>query len=121
MAIILEDAMVDRLQGVIDGLEASFNAGELRFGGYQIDLLPESTRAYLRCFVLEAGVGVELCESVVDGTYLFRLDDPVVGFLHHDSVSGVHMWINRDFSDNLNPKAVFWYLMCLKVGLGNMV
>jgi hypothetical protein len=110
--------MVDRLGGIADALESAFRAGELVFGDFDLGVLPSATRSYLQCFVFDAGVGVELCERVVDGTFLFRLVDPVVGFLHHDPVTGVHMWINHDFSDSLNPKAVFWYLMCLKVGLG---
>ena len=108
----------DRLSDIANEFERALNAGELAFSPCDLATLPASTRKYIECFLLESGIKYSLCDRVIEGSYLFKLDDPVVGFLHHDSVTEIHMWADAGFTEGLNPSAVFWYLMCRKVALG---
>jgi len=110
----------DRLSDIANEFERALNADELQFGPCDLSVLPPSTRRYIECFLLESDIGYSLCDRVIDGSYLFKLDDPVVGFLHHDSVTEIHMWADRGFTEGLNPSAVFWYLMCRKMVSGKL-
>ena len=108
-----EQAMRDSMERTVDVFKQAFLAGELGFGACDLSVLPVGTQAYVGTFLVERGLGFEVCDLVVDGVYLFRVDDPLIGFLYHDSVSEFHVWINKDFSDGLNPSAVYWYIQCM--------
>jgi hypothetical protein len=68
--------------------------------------------------LVEPGIKFQVGEPKLGGTLLFKLDDPLVGYLHHDAVMGVHQWIDRAFDIGLDNQAVFNYVIAKKVEAG---
>ena len=113
--------MSDRLEllkNTADEFELLFDAGAVTWVDVVVDDLPLKTVAYLSVMLDEAGVRYKVAEQVLNGSYFFKLDDPLVGFLHHDPVLGTHMWVDAPFKNGLDNQAVFNYLVALKVDRG---
>ena len=86
--------------------ERLFKQGKLDFKPCTAAELPESTMAYVGQFLDSAGLHYELCSMVIDGQYLLRVHDEVVGFLAHCSVCEEHVFGAPDFGDLDNNSAL---------------
>lgn len=100
---------------IADEFEALVHAGKIEWVECDQDALPEKTASYVRMMLDDAGVSYKVATAVLDGTYFFMLDDPLIGYLHHDPVGGTHMWICKNFKLCLDNHAAFNYFTALKV------
>lgn len=113
--------MSDRMEllaNTADEFERLFDAGAVTWSEPDLGSLPVNTVKYLEIMLHEAGVRYLVADQVLNGSYFFKLDDPLVGFLHHDPVLGTHMWVDAGFKNGLNNRAIFNYLVALKVERG---
>jgi hypothetical protein len=109
----LKDRMV-QLQLIADQYEALVKSDAVTWSDVDIEDLPD----YVRMMLVEPGIKFQVGEPKLGGTLLFKLDDPLVGYLHHDAVMGVHQWIDRAFDIGLDNQAVFNYVIAKKVEAG---
>jgi hypothetical protein len=90
--------------------------GEFDFQEFAMEELPESTQRYLMMWVEHFGYTALVHTPPIEGTFVFKINHPVVQFLVHDSLAcsgcgerscgcnmskGSHMWGNKNF-DNLD-------------------
>jgi hypothetical protein len=113
----LKDRVV-QLQLIADQYEALVKSDAVTWSDVDIEDLPDGTRPYVRMMLVEPGIKFQVGEPKLGGTLLFKLDDPLVGYLHHDAVMGVHQWIDRAFDIGLDNQAVFNYVIAKKVEAG---
>ena len=109
---------VKQLQSIADQYERLVKSGGVVWSDVDINDLPDGTMEYVRIMLVEAGISFQVGEPKLGGTILFKLDDPLVGFLHHDRILGVHLWVDRRFDIGLHNESVFNYLIAKKVDLG---
>lgn len=109
---------VELLKQTVEDFEVLVDDGKVEWLPVDKSKLPVSTRAYIDTMLDEAGVGCLVAGVNPNGTYFFKLDCPLVGYLHHDPVLNTHVWICNDFKYGLNNQAVFNYLVALKVERG---
>jgi hypothetical protein len=109
----LKDRVV-QLQLIADQYEALVKSDAVTWSDVDIEDLPD----YVRMMLVEPGIKFQVGEPKLGGTLLFKLDDPLVGYLHHDAVMGVHQWIDRAFDIGLDNQAVFNYVIAKKVEAG---
>jgi hypothetical protein len=105
---------VAQLQLIADQYEALVKSDAVTWSDVDIEDLPD----YVRMMLVEPGIKFQVGEPKLGGTLLFKLDDPLVGYLHHDAVMGVHQWIDRAFDIGLDNQAVFNYVIAKKVEAG---
>lgn len=111
---------VEQLRLIADQYEALVKSDGIVWADVDQMGLPLGTRNYVLMMLVEPGIPFQVAEAKLGGTYLFKLDDPLIGFLHHDAVLGVHQWIDKGFEIGLDPQAVFNYVVARKVDLGIM-
>jgi hypothetical protein len=109
---------VKQLQSIADQYEGLVKSGGVVWSDVDVNDLPDGTMEYVRIMLVEAGISFQVGEPKLGGTILFKLDDPLVGFLHHDRILGVHLWVDRRFDIGLHNESVFNYLIAKKVDLG---
>ena len=111
---------IELLRQTVDEFEVLVDGGKVEWVEVDFDVLPSSTRAYVSQFLVEAGISFKVSRLTPLGTYFFKLDDPLVGYLHHDPVENSHVWICKNFKYGLSNQAVFNYIMARKVACGHV-
>lgn len=109
---------IELLKQTVEDFELLVDEGKVEWVDVKLGSLPTSTRTYLETMLDEAGIPYKISKLQPNGTFFFKLDNPLVGFLHHDPVLNTHVWICKNFKYGLNNQAVFNYLVALKVERG---
>jgi hypothetical protein len=109
---------IEQLRLIADQYEVLVKSGGMVWSDVDVAGLPDGTRHYVKMMLVEPGISFQVGVPMLGGTYLFKLDDPLVGFLHHDTVLGVHQWVDKAFDVGLDNQAVFNYIVARKVDLG---
>lgn len=109
---------IELLKSTADEFERLFDSGAVSWSDVVPGTLPLNTVKYLMVMLDEAGVKYKVADQVLNGSYFFKLDDPLIGFLHHDPILGTHMWVDASFKNGLDNQAIFGYLVALKVERG---
>lgn len=109
---------IKQLQSIADEYEVLVKSGAMVWSDVDVTNLPVRTRKYIRIMLVESGISFQVGQPKLGGTFLFKLHDPFLGFLHHDPVLGVHQWIDRRFDIGLDNQAVFNYVVARKVDIG---
>jgi hypothetical protein len=102
---------VKQLQSIADQYEGLVKSGAMVWSDVDVNDLPDGTRKYIRIMLVESGISFQVGQPELGGTFLFKLHDPLVGFLHHDRIHGVHLWVDRRFDIGLHNESVFNYLI----------
>ena len=109
---------IEQLLSIADKYEGLVKSGAMVWSDVDVTNLPDRTRKYIRIMLVESGISFQVGQPKLGGTFLFKLHDPFLGFLHHDPVLGVHQWIDRRFDIGLDNQAVFNYVVAQKVDIG---
>lgn len=108
----------EALRQCVDEFELLVDAGKVEWVDVDFDALPSSTMAYVGQFLCEVNVSFQVARLTPLGSYFFKLDDPLVGYLHHDPIENTHVWICKNFKFGLSNQAVFNYWTARKVACG---
>ena len=98
----------------VNAFQMAHQSNDLTFSSCDVESLPKSSKEYVSSVLVITGLKFEVCDLIFDSGYLFKIDDPLVGFLYHHSNSANHIWMNKELTESLNASGVYWYLQCLK-------
>lgn len=98
---------IRRASDAIELFRKSFLAGRLKFVSPDLSSLPESTKQYVSVMLVSNNISFEVCTIRYNNTLLFRVDHESIGFLQHDPLVHIHQWVNKDFTDTIDPGAAF--------------
>lgn len=99
-----------RASDAIELFRKSYLTGRLKFVDCDLASLPESTKQYVSVMLVGNDITFEVCTLRYNNTFLFRVDHESIGFLQHDPVVHIHQWVNKDFTDTIDPAAAFGLL-----------
>ena len=71
-----------------------------------ISSLPSSTAEYVSHWLVETNAQFTVARQIVNGVYVFKVDNPVVKYLVHDSKGDRHMWGDENFNNIENNTAL---------------
>jgi hypothetical protein len=109
---------IEQLHSISDQYERLLKSGGVVWSDVDVANLPDHTRRDVQRMLVESGISFQVGEPKLGGTLLFKLDDPLVGFLHHDPILGVHQWVDRGYEVGLDNQAVINYGIAKKCDLG---
>jgi hypothetical protein len=69
----------------------------LEWVGIDHTKLPPSTSKYCKMWLDFLGIKYKMATLHLEGTYLFKIEDDFVKYLHHDPVHERHMWADEGF------------------------
>jgi hypothetical protein len=117
-----QKARYECMKVVADLVETLYDQGDLEWGECDFANTPIATRIYLDTMINGTGIKFQMAKplELFEGSYFFKLEDSLVGFLHHDPITKSHMWIDNKFKYGLKGQAVFNYLTARKIENGAM-
>ena len=84
-------------QRICDEYEQLVAAGKLKWIKVNHKHLPPSTSAYCQMWLDDNKIKYKVATLRIGGTILFKVDDKVVHYLHHDPKQKTHMWADEGF------------------------
>lgn len=93
------------LSATANEYERLINDGNIMWLPVNLEELPLSTRSYVEMMLngyIYFVAGVKL-----NGTYLFKVNHPVVKYLHHVPQTNQHMWAGEGFHEFLDNDQIF--------------
>ena len=109
---------IEQLHSISDQYERLLKSGGVVWSDVDVANLPDHTRRDVQRMLVKSGISFQVGEPKLGGTILFKLDDPLVGFLHHDPILGVYQWVDRGYEIGLDNQAVINYGIAKKCDLG---
>lgn len=108
------------LKEVVDQIEVLYDDGKLEWIACDLDNLPTTTCMYLNSMVTDSGIEYKMANPLDEfqGSYIFKMENALLGFLHHDPISSVHMWIDNKFKYGLQNMAAFNYILARRIANG---
>lgn len=111
---------LDLLKEAVDIAETLHDEGKMEWISRDQVNIAQNTSLYIDNVLEGTGISFEVAKPVdaFYGSFIFRLNDPLVGFLHHDPIAASHAWIDKEFKLGLRNWTVFNYFMARKVERG---
>lgn len=88
-------------------LETLVNDGGITWKPVNLEELPVSTHTYVDMMLVKPGYNFAVADVVLKGTYLFKIEHPVVKYLHHVPQLDLHMWAGEGFHEALDNTQIF--------------
>jgi len=95
------------LSTIANEYETLVNNGGITWLPLNLEELPDSTKKYVKMMLVDQGWNCQVSDKVLQGTYLFKVDHPVVQYLHHVPQNDAHMWANEGFHESLDNSRIF--------------
>lgn len=96
-----------QISAIANEYEGLVNDGSITWLPLSLEDLPDSTRKYVKMMLVDLGWDCQVSDKVLGGTYLFKVDHPVVKYLHHVPQNDTHMWANEGFHESLDNSRIF--------------
>jgi hypothetical protein len=95
------------LQEVCDEYERLIHENNIKWIQVDKSTLPKSVCTYIEHWLDYFNIKYQIAELRLKGTILFKVDDPVVKYLHHHPTAETHMWVGEGFHNAIgNNKAL---------------
>jgi len=107
-----------QLKAIGNEYERLVETGHLEFAEVTPELkvkLPGWTQKYLELFD-NAGIKYQICRTCLDGSFMFKTDDPIIAYFEHHPKLGVHQWVRPGYHDALPSNEAIAYLATKKPG-----
>jgi hypothetical protein len=92
--------MTDR--EICDTYEKMVEADELTWVEVDHSKIPASTSLYCKMWLDYCGIKYKMATLQLGETYLFKVEDDFVKYLHHDPVHEKHMWADEGFHNYID-------------------
>jgi hypothetical protein len=100
-----------RLSEIADEYERLIGEGSIGWSQADLSKLPPNTKSYLEMMLVIPQWDFEVADQVIEDTYLFRIDHPVIKYLHHIPQTDQHMWAGEGFHEALDASKIFMVLI----------
>lgn len=115
-----ENTRQDQMISAFLNAKRLYHEGQIDWVKIPVADLPEPTAKYVNSMLLEAGIKFEVAktEECFTNSIFLKIDDPLLGFLHHDPESASHLWADKNFEPGIRNNAIVDYLTAKKLEIG---